>query len=259
MFTGRRVPVRGEPDRALLSRWTAVSFRRLPAMFQIRRRTLPRILGGLALVAFAATALPAEEPDLSPGRDYEFEGDEAERAMAIQKQFQDAGTELAETHAEAVKHEELQKPLQELSDAMKAEMLRLAPERKAEIERRYEVHRTISRLGRIEQPTDRDREEFEAAILEYSNLTEALDDLPKRAAKAPSMRRAREKFEAELLAVMTRINPRVPDLMKQQQTSVAEYNDLTIELMRRRGGVPVELAPTPALPAVVRPRPTPSS
>lgn len=211
----------------------------------VRRSTL--LLLSLAAAGLLTVASHAREP-VPAGRERQFHGDEAERATKIQKEFQDAGTELAETHAEAVRREELQKPLQELSDAMKAQMIRLAPEQKGEIERQYVVHREIVRLGKIEHPTEADKEQFSATVLEYNNLTEALGDLPKRAAAAPEMRPAREKFQKQLLAVMVRINPKVPVLMKQQRKSITDYNELTTELIRQHGGAPIQLVPTPELP-----------
>ena len=197
--------------------------------------TTRNILIILLIAAPLAGAASADEP-LPPGRDHQFEGREAERATRIQKEFQDAGRELAETHAEALRREELQAPLQKLSDAMKAEMIRIAPEQKNEIEHRYAVHREIVLMEKaVTQPTEQDRAKFSELVLQYNNLTESLDDLPKRAANAPALKEEREKFHKELLAVMTRINPKVPSLMEQQQKSISEYHEFSAELMSRHG------------------------
>ncbi|MGH7821280.1 MAG: hypothetical protein ACREQ9_16065 [Candidatus Binatia bacterium] len=196
----------------------------------------PRLAVLALLLSFAPAAA---EPDLPPGRDHEFRGDEEGRALTIQKEYQDAGRELAETHAEALRKPELQGPLQELSDALKAEMIRLAPEQKETIEKRYAVHAEMREIEKIEQPTEFDKERYQALLLDFTNTTEALDDLPKRAANTPGVLVQREKFRKVLVEVMTKMNPKVPDLMEQQQHSFADYQDLHDDLLKKHGAAPV--------------------
>lgn len=183
-------------------------------------------------IAITAPCMAGEKP-LPPGREHSFKGKEEERARKIQREFQDAGRELAETHAEALRKPELTGPLESLRSAMEAEMLRLAPDQKEAILRRYVVHREMTQLEKIEHPTVSQKERFKALLLDFTNLTEALGDLPDQAAQAPRVLEEREKFHKVLLAVMTKINPKVPELMQQQKKSIADYSELEQELLRK--------------------------
>src|SRR5207253_4506804 len=69
----------------------------------------------------------AADKPLPQGRDRRFEGKEAAHAERIQKDFQDAGRELAETHARALREKELQPPLERLR---RSEERRVGKERK---------------------------------------------------------------------------------------------------------------------------------
>ena len=199
----------------------------------------------LAILAISAGTARAKDPEPS-GRDYQFEGKEESRAIEIQKGFQDAGKELAETHAEALRRDKLQGPLEDLRKAMEKAMLRLEPEKKEQVLRRYEIDREMDQLEEIEKPTELDKEKYQALLLDFTNLTEGLGDLPKQAAKEPDVLEEREKFHKKLLAVMTEINPKVPDLMKQQQTSIGEYKELEQELLKKHMGPKVKLPPIEA-------------
>ncbi|MEA2625585.1 MAG: hypothetical protein QOD06_1630 [Candidatus Binatota bacterium] len=207
----------------------------------------------LLLLAFARR-VPAAEPTPPPGRDYNFEGDEEGRALTVQRSFQEAGTALAETHAEALRRDKLQRPLEELRGAMEQAMIRIEPEKKGEILRRYEIHRQMKKLEKIEKPSALDKEQYQALLLDFTNLSESLGDLPERAAKEPDVLKEREKFHTKLLQVMTEINPRVPELMKQQKTSIAQYNELEKDLLKKHVGP----KPPAAAPAQSRAAPKPS-
>jgi hypothetical protein len=213
------------------------------------------VISALFLVALAGGAA-AEDP-LPSGRDYNFEGDEEGRALTVQRSFQEAGTALAETHAEALRRDKLQGPLEELRHAMEQAMIRISPEKKGEILRRYEIHRQMQTLEKIAQPTAFDKEQYQALLLDFTNLTESLDDLPARAAKQPDVLKEREKFHEKLLEVMTEINPRVPELMKQQKTSIAQYNELEKDLLKKHLGPKPPAAPMQSRPAPPRPSQTP--
>jgi hypothetical protein len=214
------------------------------------------VIRALFLAAALAGRAAAEDP-LPPGRDHHFEGDEEGRALSVQRSFQEAGTALAETHAEALRREKLQGPLEELRRAMEQAMIRLQPEKKGEILRRYEIHRQMNELEKIEQPTVLHKEQYQALLLDFTNLSESLDDLPDRAAKEPDVLKEREKFHERLLAVMTEINPRVPELMKQQKTSVAQYQELEKDLLKKRLGPKPPVARPQSMPLPAAPAKTP--
>src|SRR2546423_8245115 len=121
---------------------------------------------------------------------------------------------------------------------METAMIGLEPEKKRQVLRRYAVHREMIETEKIDPPTAPDKERYQALLLEFTNLSEGLGDLPKRAAEEPDVKAERGKFHSALLAVMTRLDPKVPALMEQQQQSIAEYGDLESELLRKSGGAP---------------------
>lgn len=195
-----------------------------------------------AFVLVLAATVAAADPPLPEGRERSFTKEEEERALTIQRQFQEAGLKVAETHAEALRRPELKDPLESLRKAMEKEMIRLAPEKKTEILRRYAAHREMQEIEKIESPTPLDKERYQALLLEFTNLSEALGELPQEAAKSPALVHERETFHQALLAVMTKIEPKVPELMKQQQKSAADYDEFSQELLRKH------LAPKPLAP-----------
>ncbi|MGH7820762.1 MAG: hypothetical protein ACREQ9_13415 [Candidatus Binatia bacterium] len=214
----------------------------------------------IALTCFALGAVwclaAAKEPTPLPeGRERSFTKQEEERALTIQRQFQDAGRALAETHAAALRKPELERPLESLRRAMETEMIRRAPEKKDQILRRYAVHREMRVLEKNEQPTALDKERYQALLLEFTNLSEGLGELPDEAAKAPALAKEREKFHKALVEVMTKIDPKTPEHMKQQQKSAADYTEFSQELMSKQTA-PKPLAPEGAAAAAATPAAT---
>lgn len=210
----------------------------------MRRRISPIVLS-TTLFASAPFVAAAEKTPLPEGRDRSFTKQEEERALTIQHEFQDAGRALAETHAEALRRPELQAPLEALRKAMEEEMIRRAPDKKAQILRRYAVHREMQELEKIEHPTKQDKDRYQALLLEFTNLTETLGDLPDQAAKSPALTPAKEKFHRSLLEVMTKIDPKTPQRMQQQKKSVAEYDEFTEQLLKK-ATAPKPVAPPAA-------------
>lgn len=207
-----------------------------------------RRLAVLALLLAAAAPAAAKEPTPLPeGREHTFSKEEEGRALTIQRQFQEAGRELAETHAEALRKPELKAPLESLRKAMEEEMIRRAPEKKGQILRRYAAYREMQEIEKIQSPTPLDKERYQALQLEFTNLSEGLGELPDEAAKAPAVMKERERFHQKLLAVMTKIDPKTPELLKQQQKSAGDYSELTQDLLKKH------LAPKPLVPAAPAP------
>ena len=200
------------------------------------------ILAWLLFAALVPGATAAADKPPPAGRDHRFDGKEGERAERIQKEFQDAGRELAETHARALREPELQPALERLRQSMEKAMIRLEPQKKDQILRRYAVHREMIGIEKIEAPSQLDKERYQSLLLDFTNLSEALGDLPKRAAEEADVKAERAKFHTALLGVMTRLDPKVPELMQQQKKSVAEYGDLESELLKKHGAV---APPTP--------------
>ena len=212
----------------------------------VKRLSLPTlaVVGALAGL-LCASASVAAEPELPPGRDREFGKGEDERAYGIQRAYQEAGREIGETHAEALRQPELREPIEEYRRVIQAEMIRLEPSKQEAIIRRHEVHEEMQELGKTENPTEEDKRRFQELGVEYSNLTETLDDLPKRVAKTPKVREASEKFRKEILAVMTKLNPKIPELMEQQREALSDYTELERELLMKHGGRSEAVTPAP--------------
>ncbi len=175
----------------------------------IMRRTIRNIvLSGASLMVASFSAAQS-------GADAGAEVEEVKTA------FVEIKSQLQTIHSQALQTDTVQKAIEQEDAALKTQLLSAAPEETEVVE---ELFATRAKLTEATQKQS--EAEVEKLQQDLAQINVALGDSLETASNAPEVKRAKEETKKAILTAMNEIEPRTPELIRQQAELFQRYKKL---------------------------------
>ena len=136
-----------------------------------------------------------------------------QKAQKIYQQYQEISQQLEGVQKQALEDEKIQKQSEEFTQELKTEMIRQDSSVEGKISRQEKLMEEYKKAQ-----ASGSKEEMTAIQQKFQGVSQDLQSVQQKALQNPELVKERDEFNNALIAKMTEIEPKTPDLLAQLQS-----------------------------------------
>ena len=176
-------------------------------------------LGLAGVVATAQTAAPSPQQPAQPAA-------AAQEVEKIKNQLVEVDTRIRAAQQKALQAKTVQEKRDNYDTTLRTAMVKEEPKVKSLLEKQDNLVSELTQSDELSKPAAQRSPEFQQRIQEYQKLSEELSPIAQRTSEKPEVAETYKAFETVLTSEMEKVEPEVPQLLKQRGELINKYQQL---------------------------------
>lgn len=193
-----------------------------------------RTLGAtLALSLFASVPALAQMQQQNQGQS-QGEDPVQEKLQALQSNLQSLNNDIAEVQNEANKAPEIRKALQNYSEVLTAEMIKIDPDNKTLIQERQATYEQILEINNSTEMSAEKESRLQELGQKFNAVRQQLGQTEAQANQTDAASAAMEVYSEKVLSKMTEIDPEINEKIEQREAMSQEFRQLRNAIIQQQ-------------------------